>query len=103
MIQLADCLDSARIVCAAEVSSKKRAFQELSKLLAKGGENLSVNEILDSLFARERLGSTGIGYGMALPHGRLPDIDRVICAFMSLKKGVDFDSAARPAADSTNS
>jgi len=93
MIRLAECLIRERIACGIDASSKKRALEKLSELLVQGDENLAVNDVLDSLFARERLGSTGIGYGMAIPHARLDGLDHVVAAFMRLQSGVDFDSA----------
>lgn len=56
-------------------------------------ETLSDMEILDALISRERLGSTGLGHGVALPHSRLSRIDKPIAAFVTLDKGVDFESA----------
>lgn len=76
-------------VCAA---SKKRALEELSQLLAQADPALSSRIVFDRLCARERLGSTGLGCGVAIPHGRIPDLDHAIGALIKVDVGVDFDS-----------
>ncbi len=75
-----------------QVSSKKRALEFLSELLAKNEPHLTPAEIFSSLVARERLGATSLGKGVAIPHGRFKEGDKAIAAFLRLKKGVDFDA-----------
>lgn len=91
-MQLADLLTDDRVACVADVASKKRALEHLSSLIARGHSSLTSNEVFDSLLSRERLGSTGLGHGVALPHGRVSNLDRTIGAFIRLDKGVDFDA-----------
>jgi len=55
--------------------------------------------VFESLLARERLGGTGVGYGVAIPHGRLKSSDHTVGAFIKLQNGVDFDSADRQPVD----
>ena len=88
-----------RIVCDSEVASKKRVIEVLSELLATGQPDLVARPIFDSLVGRERLGSTGLGHGVALPHGRFNRSQRAIGAFVKLKKGVDFDAIDRQPVD----
>ena len=88
-----------RIVCDSEVASKKRVIEVLSELLATGQPDLVARPIFDSLIGRERLGSTGLGHGVALPHGRFNQSQRAVGAFVKLKKGVDFDAIDRQPVD----
>lgn len=81
-----------RVVCNASCGSKKRALELLSALLAKAGGGLSEREIFESLLGRERLGSTGLGHGIAIPHGRVAGIEHATGAFLTLDSGIDFDS-----------
>ncbi|MFO1372176.1 MAG: PTS sugar transporter subunit IIA [Candidatus Competibacteraceae bacterium] len=91
-MDITDLITRDRIVCDYEVASKKRAIEVLSELLAKGQADLTARPIFDSLIGRERLGSTGLGHGVALPHGRFSQSQHAIGAFIKLKKGVDFDA-----------
>ena len=81
------------------MASKKRAIEVLSELLAKGQADLTARPIFDSLIGRERLGSTGLGHGVALPHGRFNQSQHAVGAFVKLKKGVDFDAIDRQPVD----
>ncbi len=74
-----------------EVSSKKRAIELLSHLLSQGSEH-SGNEIFDVLLGRERLGSTALGEGIAIPHGRIKGLKQPLGAFIKLHEGIDYDS-----------
>jgi PTS system nitrogen regulatory IIA component len=76
----------------ADATSKKRVLESVSQLLADTDESLSPRQVFDCLLAREKLGSTGLGHGVALPHGRLPGLDKTIGVFLKLPKGVDFDA-----------
>jgi len=73
-------------------ASKKRALELVSGLIAAGGITPAETEIFDCLVARERLGSTGLGHGIAIPHGRLKNIDHISGALICLEQGVDFDA-----------
>ena len=70
MNRLAAILPISNIILDAEITSKKRAFEELG-LLFENQQGLARVAVTDSLFARERLGSTGLGHGVAIPHGRM--------------------------------
>jgi PTS system nitrogen regulatory IIA component len=91
-MKIKELLNPERIACDATVSSKKRALEKLSSLLTDSIPNLTEDEIFESLIGRERLGSTGIGHGVAIPHARLQGREKVIGAFLKLDNGVDFDS-----------
>ena len=91
-MQLSDILTVERIACDIEVTSKKRVIQQLSELIADSDALLTSRTVVDCLLARERLGSTGLGSGVALPHGRLPNLRQAVGAFMKLKEPVEFDA-----------
>ncbi|TYC49289.1 PTS IIA-like nitrogen regulatory protein PtsN [Rhodobacterales bacterium] len=90
-MDLGDLLDKEAVVACLRAKSKKQAIQELS---AKAAEltGLSEREIFDTLLQRERLGSTGVGNGIAIPHGKLTRLDRLVGLFAKLEKPVDFDA-----------
>ena len=73
-------------------ASRKRTLQLLGEILADADPELSAQSVFDLLVARERLGSTGLGEGCALPHARVPGLGRTLAAFLRLQGGVDFDS-----------
>jgi len=80
------------IVPAAKVGSKKQLFQELA---AKAADvyGVSARDVIDGLTAREKLGSTAMGRGIAIPHTRVSGIDRIVGVFARLERPVDFGSA----------
>jgi PTS system nitrogen regulatory IIA component len=73
-------------------SSKKRLLEVISQALARDDESLNSREIFESLCARERLGSTGLGNGVAIPHGRVSGSSRVQAVFIRLAKPLAFDA-----------
>ncbi|MDH5423606.1 MAG: PTS sugar transporter subunit IIA [Gammaproteobacteria bacterium] len=81
-----------RIECNPDIRSKKRVLERLSELLATASDQSSM-AIFDKLIERERLGSTGLGQGIALPHGRLGRGENIIAAFIKLPEAISFDSA----------
>lgn len=96
---ITDLISRERVICDSEVVSKKRVIEVLSERLATGQAGLTPRPIFDSLVGRERLGSTGLGHGVALPHGRFNGADHAIGAFAKLRKGVDFDALDREPVD----
>ncbi len=88
-----------RIAFNLDAQSKKRALEYLSELISEDDDKISSIDVFDSLLARERLGGTGVGYGVAIPHGRLKNTEHTIGAFIRLKEGIDFDSADRQPVD----
>ena len=91
-MQLSEIINVNRIKKDVDVQSKKRALEELSNLITQDQTQLNANEIFDSLISRERLGSTGVGYGVAIPHGRINNCNQITGAFIQLSQGVDFDA-----------
>lgn len=90
-MNISDILSPERISCAATPASKKRVLEEVGALMLNADASLTQGEIFDSLLSRERLGSTGLGHGVAIPHGRIQSGDKTIGAFMQLREGIDFD------------
>jgi nitrogen PTS system EIIA component len=90
-MEIADLVAPAGILPSLKVSSKKQALQELSK---KASElcGLDEREIFDALLERERLGTTGVGMGIAIPHGRFAKLGKLIGLFARLDKPIPFDA-----------
>jgi PTS system nitrogen regulatory IIA component len=91
-MNLARLISKDSVVCNADVSSKKRALELLAELLAKQTANADAFDIFQHLTEREKLGSTSLGHGVAIPHARTSGSDRAIGAFIKLEHGIDFDS-----------
>ncbi|MFO8141256.1 MAG: PTS IIA-like nitrogen regulatory protein PtsN [Marinobacter sp.] len=79
-------------LCRVPASSKKRVLETIAEHIHHQDETLSDTEIFSNLISRERLGSTGIGQGIAIPHCRLEGLDRVIGVLMTLAERIDFDA-----------
>jgi nitrogen PTS system EIIA component len=88
---LNDLLAAPAVLPALKVKNKKQALQELAARAAETSGR-SEREIFDTLLQRERLGSTGIGHGVAIPHGKLAKLDRLVGLFARLEKPIDFDA-----------
>jgi PTS system nitrogen regulatory IIA component len=88
---LTDLLSPDAIFSALRVNGKKQALQEMSERAAQVS-GLPAREIFDSLLQRERLGSTGVGDGIAIPHGKLAKCDRIFGIFARLERAIDFEA-----------
>lgn len=91
MNRLSQILPPAQILVGVEATSKKRAFEEAG-LLFENLHGLNRALITDSLFARERLGSTGLGHGVAIPHGRIKGLKAPMAAVFQLRTPIGFDA-----------
>lgn len=91
-VKIAELLDPAAIVAELQGTSKNEVLAELTDALLTANPKLSRGEVLRVLQERESLGSTGIGDGVAIPHGKLKNIDRQLIAFGLSDKGVEFDA-----------
>ncbi len=90
-MEIADLIEPAGVVANLRVTSKKQALQELAKRAASlTGQPERL--IFDVLIERERLGTTGVGHGIGIPHGKLPDLDRLYGLFARLETPVEFDA-----------
>ncbi len=90
-MEMTDLIDPGSVVANLRVASKRQALKELAKYAA---ELTAQPEpaIFDVLIERERLGTTGVGNGIAIPHGKLPDLDRIYALFARLETPIDFDA-----------
>jgi nitrogen PTS system EIIA component len=91
MNRLSSILPLAQVLVHFDASSKKRAFEEVG-LLFESLHGLNRAVVTDSLFARERLGSTGLGYGVAIPHGRIKGLKSPMAAVIQLAQPIGFDA-----------
>ena len=91
MNRLASILPSTQVLVSVDATSKKRAFEEAG-LLFESLHGLSRALITDSLFARERLGSTGLGHGVAIPHGRIKGLKSPMAAVFQMARPIGFDA-----------
>lgn len=98
-MRISELITPARVACGVEAGSKKRVLELLGELAVADVPDLTAAEAFDSLIERERLGGTGLGHGVALPHGRLKSGRRAIGALMTLKEGIDFDAPDRQPVD----
>ena len=87
-----DLLSPGRILAGVRINSKKRLLELISDTLAKKNKDLSSREIFESLCAREHLGSTALGKGVAIPHGRIKNTEGAEALFIQLIKPLPFDA-----------
>ncbi|MFC0349575.1 PTS sugar transporter subunit IIA [Undibacterium danionis] len=91
MTNIAKILPLENVLLDLDVSSKKRAFEQAG-LLFENNCSIARSTVSDNLFARERLGSTGLGHGVAVPHGRIKGLKNPIAAFVRLQDAIPFES-----------
>lgn len=91
-MNIASILRPERITLEISASSKKRALERLSDMLASAVPQITKTAIFDALNSRERLGSTALGQGVAIPHGRMAGIEQAVGAILKLQDGVDYDA-----------
>jgi PTS system nitrogen regulatory IIA component len=84
-------LPQGHVLLDLDVSSKKRLFEQIG-LLFENTRQIPRARVFDSLFDREKLGSTGLGYGVAIPHGRIKTIKEPVCAFVRAAQPIAFES-----------
>jgi len=84
-------LPAQNVLIDLDVSSKKRVF-ERAGLLFENNQNIARSQVFDSLFARERLGSTGLGQGIAIPHGRIKGLRDAVGATIRMREPIPFDA-----------
>lgn len=97
-MDLAKLLNPGAVRVVGQITSKKRLFQELGEMVA-ASYGLTAGIAVDGLQERESLGPTGVGHGIALPHARLQDLDRIVGVFIRLEKPLDYDSVDRQPVD----
>lgn len=92
-MQIKDFISEEGIVFSPSVSSKKAALEILSDTLTYQENNLNKNKILDALLAREKLGSTGLGEGIAIPHCRIEELEKISVTMLKLEEGVEYEAS----------
>jgi PTS system nitrogen regulatory IIA component len=85
-------LSRNRVSLGLAASNKKRLFEHIGELLHEGAGSLDPRQVAAALLERERLGSTGIGAGVALPHGRVKGLERARGAFCLLRRPLDYEA-----------
>jgi nitrogen PTS system EIIA component len=88
---IAKLLPAQNVALDLDVSSKKRVFEHAG-LLFENNQNVARSQVFDSLFAREKLGSTGLGQGIAIPHGRIKGLKDAVGAMIRMREPIPFDA-----------
>jgi PTS system nitrogen regulatory IIA component len=91
MTLLSKHLPRTHVLLDLDVTSKKRLFEQIG-LLFENESKLARANVFDALFAREKLGSTGLGFGVAIPHGRIKGLREMVATFIRAKDGVPFEA-----------
>lgn len=91
-MKIGEFLDSRAIIVDLKATNKKEVLEELSELLVSIYRDMDRDEMVHALLEREKLGSTGIGDGVAIPHGKLEGLEQLISCFGKSEKGVEFQS-----------
>jgi len=92
MMNITDLLQKEFIIEELKSKSKKEVLYELSETFLRGNITIDLDAMVEVLLEREKLGSTGIGDGIAIPHGKLPGLENLIVSFGRSHTGIDFDS-----------
>lgn len=79
------------VILDSESTSKKRVFERVG-ILFENSQSIARSQVFDSLFAREKLGSTGLGQGVAIPHGRVKGLRDAVAAFVKMENAIPFDA-----------
>lgn len=91
-MEIKDILSPDCTLCAVPGTSKKRILEQISVLTAEALDDISQDEVLAALMCREKMGSTGIGHGIALPHGRIEGLSKTTAALVTCHPAVPFDA-----------
>ena len=89
---ISDIISLDRTECAVECQSKKRIFEVISEIAVKENPQLEMSDVLSSMLAREKMGSTGIGNGIAIPHGRIDGISDIVAVVVTSEEPIQFDA-----------
>ncbi|MFT5117161.1 MAG: PTS system nitrogen regulatory IIA component [Kiritimatiellia bacterium] len=91
-MNISSLLSPKSVLCLHNSSSKKRILEDISEHLGGQFPGINANTIFSALISREKLGSTGIGNGIAIPHCRIPECNKIIAMLITLEKSIDFDA-----------
>jgi PTS system nitrogen regulatory IIA component len=98
-IAISDLLSEGRCITDVPATSKKKLLEQLAEIVSEAVPDGTQDAIFDSLLAREKLGSTGIGEGVAIPHCRLPQCHQAIGVLFRLSEAIDFDAIDKQPVD----
>lgn len=87
-----DIISLDRTQCSVECQSKKRIFEVISEIAVQQSPELDQVEVLSSLLSREKMGSTGIGHGIAIPHGKIKGLSQMIAVIVTSNQPIEFDA-----------
>lgn len=87
-----DIISLDRTQCSIDCNSKKRIFEVISEIAVEQSPDLDQVEVLTSLLAREKMGSTGIGHGIAIPHGKIKGLSNMMAVIITTSQPIDFDA-----------
>ncbi|MBI3715934.1 MAG: PTS sugar transporter subunit IIA [Betaproteobacteria bacterium] len=88
---LAKHLSISHVALDLDITSKKRLFEQIG-LIFENEDKVARAQVFDALFAREKLGSTGLGFGVAIPHGRIKNLRDTLAVFIRAKAGIPFEA-----------
>lgn len=91
-MQITDMFEKGYIIEELKATSKRAVLAELSEIFSRDQKGLEPGTMVDVLIEREKLGSTGIGDGIAIPHGKLKGLDRLVISFGRSRQGIEFDA-----------
>ncbi|HCU25038.1 MAG TPA: PTS fructose transporter subunit IIA [Deltaproteobacteria bacterium] len=91
-MKITNILQAESVIPELQAKDKNAAIRELAQAVTRSEPSIAVDPLYEILLEREKLGSTGIGSGVAIPHGKLPHIEKIIAAFGRSSSGIDFDS-----------
>ncbi|MBK0400553.1 PTS IIA-like nitrogen regulatory protein PtsN [Limibaculum sp. M0105] len=97
-MELTELVTREAVFASLKASSKKQVLQEIANR-ARDAYGLTARRVFEGLIAREKLGSTAMGYGVAIPHARIEGLDRIVGVFARLERPVDFEAADGEAVD----
>ena len=97
-MNISDLLQPDAVLASLKVQSKKQLLQELAARAAAQTQ-IAERKIFETLTERERLGTTGVGQGIAIPHGRMADLDRIVGVFARLESPLDYDAVDKQPVD----
>ncbi|MFT5541590.1 MAG: PTS system nitrogen regulatory IIA component [Glaciecola sp.] len=89
---ISDIISLDRTECAVNCQSKKRIFEVISEIAVKSNPQLDLTHVLTAMLSREKMGSTGIGNGIAIPHGRIEGIEDIVAIIVTSEEPVQFDA-----------
>ena len=94
-MDIQDILTPERTFCRIKAKSRKRALEQVSEHLSADGSNFDAEQLFSNLIAREKMGSTALGHGVAIPHCRLKGCANILGGLFSLEQPIDFESPDR--------